>query len=153
MNKLLTILLTSALGLGLTFSAYAAEEGARCQMHGKQKFTEADANKNGALDKAEAQTMHDKNFEEMDANKDGMLSKEEMQACGRHKGDAKSKAMHEKQTKAFNAADGDNDGTLTKEEAKKLPRVSKNFEAIDADKDGTLDRDEVHHFMHEQKTK
>jgi Ca2+-binding EF-hand superfamily protein len=40
---------------------------------------------------------------------------------------------------------------LTKEEAQKLPRVSKNFDAIDVDKDGTLDRDEVHHFMHQAK--
>ena len=153
MNKLLTALLVAAIGFGLTLPTYAADEGmgARCKMHGKKKFTEADANKDGALDKVEAQAMHDKNFAEMDANKDGILSKDEMKACGRNKSDAKSKAMHEKQTKAFNGADGDNDGTLTKEEAQKLPRVSKNFDAIDVDKDGTLDRDEVHHFMHQAK--
>lgn len=151
MNKLLTILLTVAIGFGLTAPTYAVEDGARCQMHGKKKFTDADANKDGALDKAEAQAMHDKNFAEMDMNKDGVVSKDEMKACGRDKNDMKSKSMHEKQTKAFNSADVDNDGMLTKEEAKKLPRVSKNFDAIDADKDGTVDRDEVHHFMHQDK--
>lgn len=152
MNKLLAILFTTAIGFGLTLPADAAQDGmsGRCPMHGKKNLDEADSNKDGSIDKAESQAMHDKNFNEMDVNHDGMLSKDEMKACGRHMGDMKSKAMHEKQTKAFNAADGDNDGTLTKEEAQKLPRVSKNFDAIDGDKDGTLDRDEVHHFMHEQ---
>ena len=43
----------------------------------------------------------------------------------------------------FKKADKDNDGTLDKEEAKAMPRVSKNFDAIDADKDGTVSLDEV----------
>lgn len=155
MSKLLSILFTAAIGFGLTLPVYAAEEGmgARCQMHDKKNFTEADTNKDGSLDKAEAQAMHDKKFVEMDANKDGIISPEEMKTCGHHKKDAKSKAMHEKRSKEFNAADGDHDGTLTKEEAKKLPRVSKNFDAIDGDKDGTVDRDEVHNFMHQSKAK
>lgn len=155
MNKLLTVLFTTAIGFGLTLPAYAAEEamGARCEMHGKKNFTEADANKDGSLDKAEAQAMHDKKFAEMDTNKDGIISKDEMKACADHKDDAKTKAMHEKHTKRFNAADADHNGMLTKEEAKKLPRVSKNFDAIDGDKDGTVDRDEVHQFMHQAKAK
>ncbi len=44
---------------------------------------------------------------------------------------------------AFKAADKDNDGTLTREEAKAMPRVSKNFDAIDTDKDGTVSLDEI----------
>jgi len=48
---------------------------------------------------------------------------------------------------AFKAADKDNDGTLDKEEAKALPRVSKNFDAIDTDKDGTVSMDEIKAFM------
>jgi Ca2+-binding EF-hand superfamily protein len=44
---------------------------------------------------------------------------------------------------AFKAADKDNDGTLDKEEAKAMPRVSKNFDAIDTDKDGTVSMDEI----------
>jgi Ca2+-binding EF-hand superfamily protein len=43
----------------------------------------------------------------------------------------------------FKKADKDNDGTLDKEEAKAMPRVSKNFDAIDTDKDGTVSLDEV----------
>ena len=155
MNKLLTILFTTAIGFGLTLPTYAAEDGmgARCEMHGKKNFTEADANKDGSLDKAEAQAMHDKKFAEMDTNKDSTISNDEMKACANHKDDAKSKAMHEKHTKEFNAADADHNGVLTTEEAKKLPRVSKHFDAIDGDKDGTVDRDEVHQFMHQLKAK
>ncbi|MCW5625457.1 MAG: EF-hand domain-containing protein [Burkholderiales bacterium] len=44
---------------------------------------------------------------------------------------------------SFKAADKDNDGTLDKEEAKALPRVSKNFDAIDTDKDGTVSPEEI----------
>lgn len=38
----------------------------------------------------------------------------------------------------FKAADKDNDGSLTREEAKSMPRVTKNFDVIDADKSGTV---------------
>jgi Ca2+-binding EF-hand superfamily protein len=53
---------------------------------------------------------------------------------------------------AFKKADKDNDGTVDREEAKSLPKVSKNFDAIDVDKDGTVDHDEVHNFMKNQKS-
>jgi Ca2+-binding EF-hand superfamily protein len=52
---------------------------------------------------------------------------------------------------AFKAADKDNDGTLDKEEAKAMPRVSKNFDAIDTDKDGTVSMDEVKAAMKQAK--
>ncbi len=44
---------------------------------------------------------------------------------------------------AFKTADKDNDGTLTREEAKAMPRVSRNFDAIDTNKDGTVSLEEV----------
>ena len=43
----------------------------------------------------------------------------------------------------FKAADKDNDGSLTREEAKAMPRVSKNFDAIDTDKSGTVSLTEI----------
>lgn len=51
----------------------------------------------------------------------------------------------------FKKADKDNDGTLDKEEAKAMPRVSKNFDAIDADKDGTVSLDEVKAAMQQMR--
>jgi Ca2+-binding EF-hand superfamily protein len=52
---------------------------------------------------------------------------------------------------AFKAADKDNDGTLDKQEAKAMPRVSKNFDAIDTDKDGTVSMDEIKAAMTQAK--
>ena len=162
MNKLLTSLVTAALGLGLGLSlpAYAAHDdmGEHCNMHTKKTFEEADADKDGSLDKKEARSICKKNFAKMDTDKNGTISKEELNACGNdmhdhNMHDKKSDAKHEKHSKEFAAADTDNDGTLTKEEVVKLPRVAKNFDAIDTDKDGTLDRNEVHEFMHSHKPK
>lgn len=147
MNKLITLLLASA----LTFPALALAEhdgGDHCKRHGTDMFTEADSNKDGSVDKAEAQAMHEKRFDRMDANHDGKLSADEVKA-GKHS----HSAMHNKGSMGFKKADKDNDGTLDREEAKMLPHVSKSFDAIDVDKDGTVDRDEVHNYMKNQKTK
>lgn len=147
MNKLNTLLLIST----LTFPALALADhdtsNGQCERHGKGMFSEADTNKDGSIDKAEAQAMHEKHFNKMDANHDGKLSEEEVKA-GKH--GAMSK--HDKGEMAFKKADKDNDGTVDREEAKSLPKVSKNFDAIDVDKDGTVDYDEVHNFMKNQKS-
>jgi Ca2+-binding EF-hand superfamily protein len=52
---------------------------------------------------------------------------------------------------AFKKADKDNDGTLDKDEAKAMPRVSRNFDAIDTDKDGTVSMDEIKAAMKQAK--
>ena len=155
MNKSLTILLTAALGFGLSMPAFANHDGMgeHCKMHTKKTFEEADTDKDGTLDREEVKAVCKRDFGMMDTNKDGTISKDEINICGRHIHNKKSSAMHKKHSKEFAAADTDNDGTLTKEEAQKLPRVSKNFDAIDTDKDGTLDREEIHHFMQEHKDK
>jgi Ca2+-binding EF-hand superfamily protein len=49
----------------------------------------------------------------------------------------------------FKAADKDNDGSLTREEAKSMPRVTKNFDTIDADKSGTVTLAEIQAGMKE----
>jgi hypothetical protein len=146
MNKLTSLLLASALAFSLPALADIDGTGTACKRPGNQ-FTNADSNKDGSLDKAEAQAMHDKHFDEMDANHDGKLSKEEMAAC---KQGGKGGAMRNKGGEGFKKADKDNDGTLDKEESKSLPNISKHFDEIDTDKDGTVDRDEVHKFMKNQ---
>ena len=47
-------------------------------MHTKKTFEEADADKDGTLDKAEAKAMCNKNFEKMDTDKDGTVDREEV---------------------------------------------------------------------------
>lgn len=143
MKLIKTLLILSA--VAFTMPAFANHEeghdGESCKRHGPGKhLKEADTNKDGTIDKAEFQAMHDKHFAEMDANKDGKLSKDELAA-------GKENAKHEKGSRGFAKADKDNDGTLDKQEAKKLPNVSKHFDEIDVDKDGTVDREEIHNFM------
>jgi hypothetical protein len=148
MNKLNTLLLASALAFPPLALANHDGSGGHCERYGAGMFTEADSNKDGSIDKAEAQAMHEKHFNEMDTNHDGKLSADEVKA-GKHS----YSAMHDKGSMGFKKADKDNDGTLDREEAKMLPHVSKNFDAIDVDKDGTVDRDEVHNYMKNQKSK
>jgi hypothetical protein len=54
-------------------------EGHAC--HRPDKMQKADTNKDGSIDKAEAQAMHDKHFSGMDKDSDGKLSREEVAAC------------------------------------------------------------------------
>lgn len=123
-------------------------EGKSCKRHGPgQQLKEADTNKDGFVDKAEFQVLHDKHFSAMDINKDGKLGKDEIKAAG------KENAMHERGNRSFNKADKNTDGKLDREEAKSHPRVSKSFDTIDVDKNGTVDRDEVHNFMKYMKEK
>lgn len=146
MNKLNTLLLVSALTASPLALADHDGMGDHSERHGGY-FSEADTNKDGSIDKTEAQAMHDKHFAEMDKNRDGKISKEEM-ASYRH--DHMRGAMHDKGTLGFGKADKNGDGKLTKDEAKSLPNVSRNFDAIDVDKDGTVERDEIHNFMKSQ---
>ena len=146
MNKLNTLLLASTLAFPTL--ALANHDGDHCDRHGADMFTEADSNKDGSIDKAEAQAMHEKHFNKMDANHDGKLSADEMKA-----GKYEHGAMHDKGSMGFKKADKDSNGKLDREEAKSLPHVSKNFDAIDVDKDCTVDRDEVHNYMKDQKSK
>lgn len=150
MNKSQAFFLAALLTASPFALAHLDGMGEHCERKGSDHFTEADTNKDGFIDKAEAQAMQEKHFEEMDTNHDGKLSKEEMAAC-KHGG--MHNAMHDKGSMGFQKADKDHDGTLTKDEAKALPHVSQHFDEIDADKDGTVDRDEVHNFMKNLKAK
>lgn len=89
MNKMTALMLAATLALPLSaLATHDGGEGHACKRHGEHQG-QADTNKDGSIDKAEAQAMHDRHFEEMDTDKDGKLSKEEAAAC-------KHGHMHEK---------------------------------------------------------
>jgi Ca2+-binding EF-hand superfamily protein len=150
MNKIVTSLLTAALGLALTLPAFAehGEMGTHCQMHGKKTLDETDTNHDGMMSKDEAMAAWGQQFDQMDTNKDGNLSKDELAVSGSYKLDKKASAMHKKLENELNAADTDKSGTLSKKEAQKMQGIAKHFDAIDTNKDGGLDSDEVSYFMH-----
>jgi Ca2+-binding EF-hand superfamily protein len=149
MNKLSTLILATTLAFSpFALANHDGTDGDHCDRHGGKQMKDADTNGDGSIDKEEAKAMHEKHFDEMDTNHDGKLSKDEIAAC-KHNGHMGG--MHDKGSQAFKRADKDNDGTLDREEAKKLPHVSKNFDAIDVDHDGTVSRDEVHNYMKDHK--
>jgi hypothetical protein len=89
MNKITAFILAAALTLSLpALATHDGSEGSACKRHNDHR-EQADTNKDGSIDKSEAQAMHDKHFDEMDKNKDGKLSKEEAAAC-------KQDHMHDK---------------------------------------------------------
>jgi Ca2+-binding EF-hand superfamily protein len=101
------------------------------------KFTKADKDNDGTLDREEAKAVPDiaNNFAAIDTDKDGTVSRDEA-----------------KDYDQFAKRDKDSDGTLDKNEAKGWTSVSKHFDAIDVDKDGTVSLVEVNTFMKENKS-
>jgi len=138
----LAIALATAVALSSPILALSAEEhGSRMEAH----FKAADKDNDGSLTREEATTMPRvaKNFDAIDADKNGTVTLDELQATM----NKMAKEMHERGAQRFNAADSNGDGTLDKEEAKAMPRVTKNFDAIDADKSSAVTWKEIHDYM------
>ncbi|MBI3480939.1 MAG: EF-hand domain-containing protein [Nitrosomonadales bacterium] len=111
-----------------------------------QHFKDMDSNGDGMVSKAEFDAAHDKHFKDMDSNGDGKLSPEEMRAG--HK-----EMLEQGKNKRFDAADINHDGALTREEAKKMPMLSKHFDEVDANKDGKVTREELDAAMEKMRNK
>jgi Ca2+-binding EF-hand superfamily protein len=142
------IALLAALGAAFTLgtvTAYADHHGEKLG----DAFKKADTDNDGSLTKDEAKPLKgvSKHFDDIDFDKSGTVTMDEITS---HLGSMK-KAMVTRGMARFKAADKDNDGTLDKEEAKALPKVSKNFDAIDTDKDGTVSLEEAAAFMKSKK--
>jgi len=128
-----------------TSMVYAEVDGVgmpatKAQQWADSHFKEMDSNGDDAITKAEFDAFHTKHFQDIDSNGDGKLTREEMR-----------KGHKEKRVKAkgsrFEEADADHDNSISREEAKKLPKVSKHFDKIDANNDGKLDREELEASM------
>ena len=121
-----------------------------------QRFRRADADGNGMLSRAEAETAAPrlaKHFDAIDVNRDGQISPEEIRAfrragrkAGRRGGStgrpgAKFEAY-------FTRADVDGDGTLSRAEAERgMPRIARKFGRIDRDGDGRLTLEEIRAWL------
>jgi len=146
----LTIALAAAVALFVPHLAISADEhGSRMEA----RFKAADKDNDGSLTREEAKATPRvaKNFDAIDADKNGTVTLAEIQAAMKKM----VKEAHDRNVEHFKAADKDNDGSLTREEAKGLPRVTKNFDAIDTDKSGTVTLKEIRAYMkaHRQERK
>lgn len=142
--QLIWIIAAAALG-GSAISGYAADPATgdstmtekvkalpgKAKNAVKGKFSKADKDNDGTLDKTEAADIPDvaSNFDAMDTDKDGTVSKDEMNAWEK-----------------FAKKDKDHDGTLDKKEARTWVTVMKNFDEIDGDKDGTVSLAEINTY-------
>lgn len=104
----------------------------------KSKFSKADKDSDGTLDRHEAQALPkvSPNFDAIDTDKDSTVSREEVKDYAK-----------------FTKEDKDGDGSLDKNEAKWWWEVTQNFEAIDADKDGKLTLLEINNWMEAKKSR
>lgn len=142
------IALLAALGTAFTLgtvTAYADHHGEKLG----DAFKKADTDNDGSLTKDEAKPLKgvSKHFDAIDSDKSGTVTMDEITSYL----SSMKKEMHARGEAKFKEADKDRDGTLDKEEAKALPRVSKNFDAIDTDKDGTVSMEEIAVFMKSKK--
>jgi Ca2+-binding EF-hand superfamily protein len=119
------VLLTTALIIAAAGVPVLAQ-GGPAGKHGR--MAELDANKDGAIDRAEAAKAPKllERFDQLDANKDGKISAEERPQRGRHGG------KHGRMA----ALDANKDGAIDRAEAAKAPKLLENFDRLDANKDG-----------------
>lgn len=114
--------------------------------HGRhaEAFARADANRDGVLDREEAQNLPRlaKHFDSIDADGNGSLAPEEIRNHMR----ARMQAHRERGQQRFAKADVNGDGVIDRDEAQATPRLARKFDAIDADGSGTVSRVEIHAY-------
>lgn len=128
---------------------------AQWQAKAEARFVEADKDRNGYIDRVEAQFLGERmvtHFDRIDADSDGRLSREEL-AEARNKarrGGHRMRSHMAFQRGLFIGMDDDGDGAISRAElGDKMPRWSENFDAIDANNDGKLSREELRDHQRE----
>jgi Ca2+-binding EF-hand superfamily protein len=124
---------------------------ATVEAEAKALFQRIDANKDGKVDKAEAdkafaasraaqdarrKQILDRDFAKLDTNKDGSISRQEFDAIA-----PKRPANAPTTSPWFTANDIDRNGTVDLNEA--IARAQRTFEALDKNQDGVLSQQEI----------
>ena len=144
------LVLASGFALAQTGAADPDARRAEWQAKADARFAEADKDKDGRIDRVEAQAFGERfntHFDRMDANKDGELDKAELAQARQHarKGHHGGRSHMAYQRGLIKGMDDNGDGAISRAElGNKMPKWSENFATIDADADGNLSRDELH---------
>lgn len=150
-KPLICTALVLASGFALAQDAGGDREARRAEWQAKAdaRFAAADVDRDGRLDKVEAQAFGDrlaKHFDRMDANKDGELDKAELAKVrehGRH-GRGKMRGHMAYQRGLFVGMDDDGNGAISRAElGNKAPKWVENFGSIDANANGELSKEEL----------
>lgn len=153
MNRTFAAIAAASLVLGagaLTGAAIAGDgaKGDRAQKRAEwidRMFERADANKDGAIDKAEMDAARAARFAAADTNADGGLSLDEMKAM---MGERSKRWSERKMERRFNRLDADDDGKVTQAEmAAMFQKRGDMFKRADADGDGRITRAEAEQAM------
>ncbi|GAB2489668.1 EF-hand domain-containing protein [Arenimonas alkanexedens] len=152
-KPLICTALVLASGLALAQDAGGDREARRAEWQAKAdaRFTEADKDRDGRLDKVEVQAFGDRmvrNFDRMDVNKDGELERSELSQARRPaaagRGHQRMRTMYAYQRGLFKGMDDDGNGAISRAElGDKMPRWLENFAVIDADGNGEISGDEL----------
>ncbi len=115
------------------------------------RFDQADANKDGFVDRADreahAKQRRDQWFAAADADRDGKLTHAEIDAADGKRRAEFQQRMQARADERFAGVDADKDGRISREEARAHPRLGERFDQLDANKDGFLGKDELR-FRH-----
>ena len=154
-KTLLTLSLALATGFAFAADAAPADRDGRHGEHAARhaewraradaKFAEADADRDGRLDRVEAAAFGERivaRFDRLDADSDGELTKDELRAGAR---------MHRRGGRGMSymaglmrGMDDDGNGRISRAElGAKMPRIADDFAVIDLDADGELSREEL----------
>lgn len=135
---------TLMLSLALAGAVVAAGTGVAAAKPGQgergammaARLAEMDADKNGKITKAEAESVRVRMFTRLDADKNGVVTRAEMDAAR-----AAMKGDHDGGMRGMERLDGDKDGQITKAEALAAPYPM--FQRLDANGDGVIDKAEL----------
>ncbi len=115
--------------LGATLLSGSAVAAPQDRPTGGDMLAKADANKDGAVTRAEFLADVDMRFARLDADKDGKISKEERPGGGEGRGGRMKKR-----------SDTDGDGAISLDEHR--AQATRRFDRFDANSDGTIDKAE-----------
>lgn len=143
------LVLASGIAFAQDAGPQRGERHAQWQAKAEARFTAADKNADGRIDKTEAAAVGERmatHFDRMDANSDGFLDKEELAATRRHmrRAGGKMKHMMSYQRGLFVGMDDNADGALTPAEiGTKHKAWSDDFDIIDTNRDGKVTQEEL----------